>query len=65
MRDDRASCLQEDKLVTVSSIVTPELIARGQDVGSRATFIAAVTFKSIILTLALNEGKDGVLLLRR
>lgn len=56
--------LQEDKLITVSSVVTPAQFARGQNVGCRSTVIAAVTLKSIILTLALYEGKDGVFLLR-
>lgn len=56
--------LQEDKLITVPSVVTPAQSAGGQDVGCGSTVIAAVTLKSIILTLALYEGKDGVLLRR-
>lgn len=55
--------LQEDKLITVSSVVTPAQFARGQNVGRGSTVIAAVTLKSIILTLALYKGEDGVLLL--
>lgn len=64
VRAERAFCLQEDKLITVSSVVTPAQFAQGQNVGCRSTVIAAVTFKSIILTLTLHEGEDGVLLLR-
>lgn len=64
LRAETASCLQEDKLVTVSSVVTPAQYARGKNVGCGSTVITAVTLKSVILTLALYEGKDGVLLLR-
>lgn len=56
--------LQEDELVTVSSVVAPAQPARGQDVGCGSSVIAAVTLESVILTPTLHEGEDGVLLLR-
>ena len=58
-----SKALEEDKLITVSSVVTPAQFARGQDEGCRSAVNAAVTLKSVVLTLALYEGEDGVLLL--
>lgn len=60
---ESSQALEEDKLITVSPVVNPAQFARRQDVGCRSTVITTVTFKSIVLTLALYEGKDGVLLL--
>lgn len=56
--------LQEDELIAASSVVSLAQFARRQNVGCRSTVITAVTLESIVLTVALYKGKDGVLLLR-
>lgn len=62
MRADISCGLQEDKLVTVSSVVAPPQFARWQNVGGGSS-VAALTFKSVILAATLYEGEQRVPLL--
>lgn len=62
MRADISCSLQEDKLVTVSSVVAPPQFAQWQNVGA-GSGVAALTFKSVILAATLDEGEQRVPLL--
>lgn len=56
--------LQKHKLITIFSVFTPAPLGQRQGVSCRSTVIAAVTLQSKVLTPALYEGEDGILLLR-
>lgn len=62
VRADISCGLQEDKLVTVSSVVAPPQFARWQNVGGGSS-VAALTLKSVILAATLYEGEQRVPLL--
>lgn len=64
VRADVSRGLQEDKLVTVSSVVVPPRFAQWQNVAGGSA-VTALTFKSVILTATLDEGEQRVPLLWR